>query len=97
MEYGWEGILPYNNQMAIAKLLRLKISVLVNFASSSVAEFGGHELKLGKFQMSIHRHCLTMRTFLHWKKSPMRLCPWTQCDSDKQSLARPVLSPQLTL
>lgn len=41
--------------MAIAKLLRLKISFLVNFASSSVAEFDGHELKLVKFQMSMHR------------------------------------------
>lgn len=81
--------------MAIAKLLRLKISLLANFASSSVTEFGGHELKLDKFRMSIHREkLLDHEDIPALEKVPCEVVP---LDTDKQSLARPVLSPQLSL
>lgn len=64
--------------MAIVKLPKLKISVLMSFVLlSAFIELGRHELKLVKFQMNIEnieKDHLTVKIILHWNKFPLRLC-----------------------
>lgn len=61
--------------MAVVKLPKLKISVLLSFVLlSAFIELGRHELKLVKFQMNIEKDHLTVKIILHWNKFPLRLC-----------------------